>query len=91
MSKRNYDRYMSYLDELGPEYPEALVNLIDAMRVFIRVDLDLAKELLREGQITREQYDAGVAENAPLVAWLKKSEEHGIDPSLHGTIRDAKQ
>ena len=90
MSKRN-DLFARHAAELEPTYPEALINLIDAMRAFIKVELDLGKELLREGQITREQYDAGVAEVAVLVTWLKKHEEHGIDPSLHGTIRDAKQ
>jgi hypothetical protein len=64
------------LREPPPYWPPALTALIDAMRDYLWADEAIAKELLREGSITREQYDKGMAVNAPLVAWLKKMEAH---------------
>jgi hypothetical protein len=74
-------------DQHGPDYPEAMIKLIDAMRDFIRADETIGRELLQEGVITRDQFARGMAENAPLVAWLKKYEQHGIDPTLYGIIK----
>ena len=81
---RNIERY---LDAQDPDYPTALINLIDIMRVFLRVDEELGRELLRDEAITPAQFYSGMAENEPLRKWLKKHEDHGIDPSLHGTIK----
>jgi hypothetical protein len=69
------------------DYPTAFVNLIDAMRAYLRCNKMLGEEFLREGSITREQYDAAMADDAPLAAWLQKSEEHGIRPELFGILK----
>ena len=75
-------------DSAPLDYPEALIRLIDAIRDYLRSDKMIADELLFDDAITREQYDKGMAQNEPLVTWLKAHEEHGIDPSLHGTIKE---
>lgn len=80
-----------HLDGEPPIYPEALVKLIDAMREYIRSDITLAAELLHEDAITREQYDNGIAELAPLITWLKKYEDSETCPNLFGLIKEGKR
>jgi hypothetical protein len=69
------------------DYQTAFVNLIDALRVYLRCDEVLEQEWLREWSITREQYDAAMAETAPLAAWLKKAEGLDINLSLCGILK----
>jgi hypothetical protein len=82
---RHLDRH---LDNMPLHYPEALVKLIDAMRDYLRSNEMLGRELLHEEAITREQFEQGMREDAPLREWLKAHEEHELDPSLHGTIKE---
>jgi hypothetical protein len=82
---RNIARHLA---DHPAEYPSAVVKLIDAMREYLRSDETLAAELLHEEAITREDYDRGMAENAPLHDWLKKFEAWDLDPSLHGIIKE---
>jgi hypothetical protein len=75
-------------DEREPDWPEAWIGLIDALRRYIKVDVAIAKELLSEGCITRAQYDAGIAAlERDEIALLKRHEAHCINPSLHGLIK----
>jgi hypothetical protein len=75
-------------DGIDPDWVEAHINLIDALRVMIRVDTRIGKELLsEEGGITREEYDVGMAEVAKMQEWLDKLESHEIDPTLHGMVK----
>ena len=75
------------LDEYPMDYPEAYVRLVDALRDFIRSDKSVGEDLLREGVITREQYERGQAELQPHRLLLQRLEAHGIDPSLYGVLR----
>jgi hypothetical protein len=70
-----------------PDWVEAHIALIDALRDYLWADEVIGKELMHEGSITKAQYDNGMAENAPLAAILKKLEAHEIDPTLDGTIK----
>jgi hypothetical protein len=72
-------------------YPDALIRLIDAVRDYLRADKALGDELLREGAITLDQYNEGLATNEPLKRWLKEHEEHGVDPSLNGIIKEQRR
>lgn len=97
MSKeRDMDHLRAVLEEFArrerePDYTEALINLIDAMRAYIKVDVAIADELLREGQITRTEYTKGMIETKQLMMILRKFEEHGIDPSLGGVIKEPRR
>lgn len=73
--------------EQDPDWVEAHICLIDAVRAMIRVDKTYGDELLEEGSITRKQYDVGMAEVAKMQEWLDKLEAHEIDPTLYGTIK----
>jgi len=75
-------------ENLPVDYPEALIRLIDAMRDYLRTNEMLGRELLFEEAITREQFEKGMKEDEPLREWLKEHEGHGIDPSLHGLIKE---
>lgn len=67
-------------------WPEALTNLVDALRDFIEADNAMGAELLNGGSITRADYDMGVRKLGELRALLKELEELGPDPSLNGTL-----
>jgi hypothetical protein len=75
------------LDEQIPEWPEALIDLIDALRIFIRRDHEIARGLLNDGHITRAQYDEVMAATEPMIALLRKLEAWDFDPTLHGLIK----
>jgi len=79
-------RRRRYSDE-DPDWIEAHLNLIDALRIMIRVDKRIGKELLDEEGITREQYDDGMREVAKMQEALDALEAHEIDPTLYGTIK----
>jgi len=72
--------------ELTPDYPEAHLTLLDALRGYIRVDALLREELLSEGAITREQAqdDEHIRCCRRLLAEL---ERHEMDPTLGGVRR----
>jgi hypothetical protein len=73
---------------LPPDWPTAHLQLIDALRAYIWADESVGKELLDDRQITRDQYDEAAADREPYVKMLRELEEHGVDPSLHGLIKD---
>ena len=60
------------LDDLPPDYPEALMKLIDALRDFIRSEEELGRDLLREEQITRETYDAAQKEDGAVSDYAER-------------------
>jgi hypothetical protein len=68
-------------------WPEALTNLIDALRDFILADSLMGAELLKDNAITRQQYDDGMEDIRFMDALLKRLEELGPDPSLNGTVQ----
>ena len=73
-----------WLSELPPDWPEAWIALIDALRGYIAADQDVAEDFLREGSITREEYDKSQRHLEPLRALLNDLERHEICPHLHG-------
>jgi hypothetical protein len=72
-------------------WPEALVKLIDALHDFIQADTEVANDLLRDGSITREQYEFGMRDVRALEVVAKALELHGPDPSLHGLLLDKRK
>jgi hypothetical protein len=74
-----------YLDE--PPWHEALINLIDAMSAFIKVDVQYGESFLREGAISREDFDKGMVETRQMQALLRKLREFEVDPTLEGLLR----
>jgi hypothetical protein len=68
-------------------WPEALTNLIDALRDFIASDSDMGASLLKSGDITRDQYDAGMDDIRMMSRLLDRLEELGPDPSLDGSLK----
>jgi len=75
----NPERWQS---EQPLDWPEAVINLIDAIRDYLRTEEVVGRDLLREGGITQAQYAEVMAKNAPLIAWLREHEAHGLIPSL---------
>jgi len=73
-----------WLSEQPPDWPEAHLNLIDALRDYIRAEEALANDLLDEGSITREQYNEGMLSVVPMRMMLADLERHEIDPTLGG-------
>jgi hypothetical protein len=74
-----------YLDD--PEWHEALIVLIDALQSFLKVDAQYAESFLREGMITRADYERGMAENQPLEAMLTRLKQYEVDRSLSGLLK----
>jgi len=74
--------------EMPKEYPEALINLIDALHDYIQSVKSNGADLLQDGEITREEYDEGIANMKPYFDVLKELEEQDIDPWLRGLIED---
>jgi len=75
-----------WLDELGPDYPQCHVALIDALRDYIRNDEVIARDLSREGSITKEQVIANMEHIDRCRALLKELEDWSFDPSLCGLL-----
>jgi hypothetical protein len=76
-----------WLDDLGPEYPECHVALIDALRDYIRNHEIITDDFLRDGTISIEQAKAAEPHIDRCRALLKEIEGHSFDPSLCGLIR----
>jgi len=74
------------LDEMPRSWPETMVTLIDALREYIRACVNDADDMLQEGMITKEEYDAGTAMTVERKL-LAELEAHEIDPLLRGTIK----
>jgi hypothetical protein len=72
---------------LGPDWMEAHIALLDALRDFIKIDKDAADECLRDGSFTRKQYEKVLAEHRHLRKLLKRFEDFEPDPSLLGTFQ----
>lgn len=75
------------LSERPLDWPEAHLRLIDALREYIRSDEAIGRDLLREGSITREQFDNGTILTDPMRLMLVKLERFEMDPTLHGLER----
>lgn len=74
------------IDEMGPDFPQCVVELIDSLRNMIRADKELTDDLLREGSITIEDArDIGKAQRLAreLLAAL---EQYEVSCDLHGLI-----
>ncbi|HEV8503674.1 MAG TPA: hypothetical protein VGR63_19035 [Casimicrobiaceae bacterium] len=65
-------------------WPEALTNLIDALRDFIESDSEMGATLLAAGSIAQRDYDVGMRKIGGLKALLAELEDHAPDPSLDG-------
>jgi hypothetical protein len=83
----NINDLKRWRSEQGPGWPEAWINLIDALRDYVTVDRAVARDLLREECITYAQYAEGAAKLEPIITLLERLEAHGIDPSLGGVIK----
>jgi hypothetical protein len=70
------------------EYPEALINLIDALHDYIQSVKGNGLDLLEGGEITRAEYEEGLANMKPYFDVLKELEDQDIDPWLRGLIED---
>ena len=79
-----------WLADMPKEYPEALIDLIDALHAYIRSVQTNGTDLLQDGEITREEYDEGIANMKPYFDILKELEEQDIDPWLRGLIEEPK-
>lgn len=77
------------LNDLPLHWPEAHIRLIDALRDYIRSDEAVAKDLLDEGQITRAEYDEGMAATNPMRAMLAELETHEMDPTILADLKKA--
>ena len=85
----NINDLKRWRNEQGPDWPEAWINLIDALRDYVKIDRAIARDLLREKCITCAQYAEGMTKLEPIIALLERLEAHGIDPSLGGVIKKA--
>lgn len=72
-----------WLDEEGPDYAEAHVKLIDALRAYIRVNEGTRSDAIREG-ISPRKLRAGDFEMAQWRRMLARLEEFDFDPTLGG-------
>ena len=79
-----------WLDDMPKEYPEALIDLIDALHEYIRSVKSSGEDLMFDLTITREEYDEGIANMKPYFDILKELEEQDIDPWLRGLIEEKK-
>jgi hypothetical protein len=76
-----------WLDEMGPDYPECHVALIDALRNYIRCCEHLTQDLLMEGSISPEEAHMESPHMARCQGLLKEIEELAFDPSLSGLLQ----
>jgi len=74
--------------DMPKEYPEALINLIDALHDYIQSVKGNGLDLLEGGEITRAEYEEGLANMKPYFDVLKELEDQDIDPWLRGLIKD---
>ena len=65
-------------------WPEALTNLVDALRDFIEADTAMGAAFLAAGTITQREYVAGMKKVGGLKVLLAELEGHAPDPSLNG-------
>jgi hypothetical protein len=61
---------------------DAVIFIRQRLRDYLRTEEAVGRDLLREGGITQAQYAEVMAKNAPLIAWLREHEAHGLIPSL---------
>jgi hypothetical protein len=79
-----------WLSEQPDDPATAALKLIDALRGFIRSSEEIGSDLLRDGQITAEQYRSAMRGLEQYRAILCDMERHQLDPSLHG-LRDRRE
>ena len=65
-------------------WPEAVTNLVDALRDFIESDSAMGATLLASGRIAQRDYEAGMMKIGALRVLLAELEGHPPDPSLNG-------
>ena len=65
-------------------WPEALTNLVDALRDFIEADSAMGADFLAAGTITQRDYVAGMRKIGALKRLLAELEDQPPDPSLNG-------
>jgi hypothetical protein len=75
------------LDEMGPDYPECHVALVDALRNYIRCCEQITHDLLFQGSITIEEAKTESPHMARCKTLLKEIDELNFDPTLHGFIQ----
>jgi hypothetical protein len=76
-----------WLDDLGQEYPECHVALIDALRDYIRNLAQTRRDLLDEGALSIEEAREHDPHLERCQALLEELEDHSFDPSLCGLLR----
>ena len=72
----------------GPDCPTACVNLVDALRDYIRAEEDLADDLSSDGAISREQFKGHGAWLQPARLLLKDLEAREFNPTLSGLLHE---
>lgn len=71
-----------------PDYPVAVVALIDALRGYIRCDEELEKDAVLEGWVVSQEATRKWRAHMQLVRLLlRELEAREVDPSLGGQIR----
>ena len=83
------------LDERGPEFPAATVALMDALRDYIRCNEQVARGLLEDGTITREEFRKILPEMAVCKSLLRALQGYEVsceqlDQLLHQRQRKRK-
>jgi hypothetical protein len=76
-----------WLDEGPPEYPVAVIRLIDALYDYLCADVQIGQEFLAEGYITQVQFDAAMETNKPMFEALARLKKFELDPNLMGIIK----
>lgn len=84
--RHHLERIAAHAADVGPDWPEATINLIDALRAYIKVDQHLGRDLFQDGSITRVQYDEGMAALEPMIVMLRTLETWELDPTLDGLL-----
>jgi hypothetical protein len=83
------ERWLALQQEiLGPTYEEATIALIDALRDFIKTDMEIANDIFREGGMTEKEVKAmqerGREYMLPFRQMLADLETYRLDPTLNG-------
>jgi len=87
MARDTGDNIMRWLDEEPPEWVEAHIVLIDALRDYVITSKALAGDLVLDETITRQQYIAELERIETFASLLTELRSHQIDPTLCGLLR----
>jgi len=72
-------------------WPEALTNLIDALRDFIEADSAMGATFLAAKIISQRDYEVGMKKIEGMKRLLAELEENDPDPSLNGLRRGGEE